>query len=196
MARGYLDAEQKKRSFVENPSWAEAEPGQRRRFYKTGDLVRYNPDGTVSFISRKDTQIKFHGRRNETGEIEYHLASHDLLRQSMVTLPAAGIYAQRLTAIVVLKTSKASSCGGVGELKLVTGIAKETSILELAKVKKFLSCRVPSYMLTQFWVVVEDIPLMISGKMNRVLAKKFVESLTGGKPRGDGRRREYNPGRC
>lgn len=33
-------------------------------------------------------------------------------------------------------------------------------------------------MLPQVWVVVEDIPLMTSGKMNRVLAKKFIESLT------------------
>jgi amino acid adenylation domain-containing protein len=177
LARGYLDDEQTKLSFVENPSWAEAESGQRRRFYKTGDLVRYNTDGTVSFIGRKDTQIKLHGRRIEMGEIEYHLSSHYLLRQSMVTLPAAGIYCQRLVAIVVLKTSKASKdC--VGELKPVTGIAKEISTSELAKIKNFLSSRVPSYMLPRFWVVVEDIPLMTSGKMNRVLAKRFVESLT------------------
>lgn len=176
LARGYLDAEQTKLSFVENPSWAEAEPGQRRRFYKTGDLVRYNPDGTVSFIGRKDTQIKLHGRRIEMGEIEYHLSSHDLLRQSMVILPATGIYRQRLLAIVVLKTSKASK-DSVGELKPVTGIAKETATSELAKLKSYLSTRIPSYMLPQFWVVVEEIPLMISGKMNRVLAKKFVETL-------------------
>jgi amino acid adenylation domain-containing protein len=177
LARGYLDAQQTTLSFIENPSWAEVESGQRRRFYKTGDLVRYDTDGTMRFIGRKDTQVKFHGRRIEMGEIEYHLSSHDLLRQSMVTLPAYGIYSQRLVAIVVLKTSKPSKYGA-GELKPVTGISKETSTSEVAKVKDFLSLRLPSYMLPQFWVAVEEIPLMISGKMNRVLAKRFVESLT------------------
>ncbi|EEP77448.1 predicted protein [Uncinocarpus reesii 1704] len=173
---GYLDGEQTKRSFVENPSWAKVEPGQRRRFYKTGDLVKYNSDGTVGFIGRKDTQVKFHGRRVETGEIEYHLACHDSLRQSVVILPSAGVYSKRLVAVVVLKTNQMSQ-ESASELKVVTGIAKEKSASEVAKVKKFLSSRVPHYMVPQFWIVVEQIPLMISGKMNRVLARRFLESL-------------------
>lgn len=177
LARGYLDDHQTELSFVENPSWARVESGQRRRFYKTGDLVRYDANGTVRFIGRKDTQVKFHGRRIEMGEIEYHLSSYNLLRQSMVTLPASGIYSQRLVAIVVLKTSKPAKYG-MGELRPITSISKETSISELAKVKDFLSLRVPSYMLPQFWVAVEEIPLMVSGKMNRVLSKRFLESLT------------------
>jgi amino acid adenylation domain-containing protein len=182
VARGYLDAEQTKRSFIENPSWAEAEPGQRRRFYKTGDLVRYKSDGTVSFLGRKDTQIKLHGRRIEMGEIEYHLSSHDLLRQSMVTLPAAGIYHGKLVAIVVPKTSKAPY-STAGKLKLVTGVAKQRSTAEATKIKDCLSSKIPSYMLPQHWIAVEEIPLMISGKMNRVLAKKFVESIIGESPK-------------
>ena len=176
LARGYLDIEQTNRSFVDNPSWAEAEPAQQRRFYKTGDLAKYNADGTVSFMGRKDTQIKLHGRRIEMGEIEYHLASHNLPRQSMVILPTTGIYRQRLVAVVVLKTNKASTTNA-GELKRVTGLAKETSTSELEKVKNFLSSRVPSYMVPQYWVIVEDIPLMISGKMDRVRARRFVESI-------------------
>lgn len=177
MARGYVNAEQTKEAFVENPSWAEVDSGQRRRFYKTGDLVKYNPDGSVSFIGRKDTQVKFHGRRIEMGEIEYHLASHDSLKQSVMILPSNGVYSQKLVAVVVLKKHKASS-GPATELRAVTGSSKEESMLEVAKIKEFLSSRVPYYMLPQFWVVVEDIPLMISGKMNRVLTKKFVEELT------------------
>jgi amino acid adenylation domain-containing protein len=178
LARGYLDAQQTELSFVENPSWAEVGPGQRRRFYKTGDLVRCDADGTVRFVGRKDTQIKFHGRRIELGEIEYHLSSHDLLRQSMVTLPSKGVYSRHLVAIVVLKSSSKPSGSGVGQLKLITGISKEKAASEIAKVKDFLSVKVPSYMLPQYWVAVEEIPSMISGKMNRVMAKSFVESLT------------------
>jgi amino acid adenylation domain-containing protein len=177
MARGYLDAEQTLGSFVENPSWAMGESRTRRRFYKTGDLVRYNPDGTVSFMGRKDTQVKVHGRRIELGEIEYQLASHDALRQSMVILPSTGVFASRLVAVMVVKSISASQ-ETTHELKAVTGHAKEQSVAEVAKIKAFLAPRVPHYMLPQFWVVVEAIPLMISGKMNRVLVKRFVESQT------------------
>ncbi|RYP63079.1 hypothetical protein DL770_009467 [Monosporascus sp. CRB-9-2] len=172
LARGYLNAHQTQASFIENPIWAEAVPGQRRRFYKTGDLARYNMDGTVSFIGRKDTQVKFHGRRIEMGEIEYHLSTHPLLRQSVVTLPTAGIYSKRLVAVLVLKTGKPPT-ETASVLKAVRGHASE-----VAQIKGYLSPRLPFYMLPQSWVVVEDIPLMISGKMNRVSVKKFVESLT------------------
>ncbi|KAE8148645.1 hypothetical protein BDV25DRAFT_141604 [Aspergillus avenaceus] len=176
MARGYTDAEQTQKCFIENPRWAPLEPGQRRRYYKTGDLARYNPDGTVSFLGRKDTQVKFHGRRIELGEIEYHLASHNNLRQSMTIVPSVGVYAQKLVAIVVMNTSSAP-LGTTVQLQTVEGSAREDALVQIEKIKHSLSSKVPHYMIPQFWIVVEDIPLMISGKMNRVLARKFVESM-------------------
>ncbi|KAL8831680.1 MAG: hypothetical protein Q9191_000725 [Dirinaria sp. TL-2023a] len=176
VARGYLDAEQTKQSFIENPSWAEIQTGQRRRFYKTGDLVRYKSDGSVSFIGRKDTQVKFRGRRIEIGEIEFHLSSHNLLRQSMVMLPATGVHHGKLVAILVLKTSKESS-SGKGEMKMATDVTKQPASAEVMKIKDFMVSRIPSYMVPQHWIIVENIPLMISGKLDRTRAKKFVESL-------------------
>lgn len=181
LARGYLNDEQTKQSFVENPKWAESSfSSERRRFYKTGDLVRYNADGTLSFVGRKDTQIKLHGRRIEIGEIEHHLASHPLVRQSVVMLPSAGVHTKRLVAIVVVPTTigtnNVNKVGKEGDASI--SMAKEPRSSELAKIKDFLSTKLPSYMLPQAWVVVQEIPLLISGKMNRVLVKKFIESLT------------------
>ncbi|EER26815.1 peptide synthetase, putative [Coccidioides posadasii C735 delta SOWgp] len=180
LARGYLNPEQTRQSFVENPSWAVSSSSERRRFYKTGDLVRFNADGTLSFIGRKDTQIKLHGRRIEIGEIEHHLASHSLVQQSMVMFPSAGVHAKRLVAIVVVVNSTSANTvnkgGKEGEASIV--MAKDPCTSELAKIKEFISSKLPSYMLPQAWVVVQDIPTLISGKMNRVLVKKFVESLT------------------
>ncbi|KFY76366.1 hypothetical protein V499_03977 [Pseudogymnoascus sp. VKM F-103] len=75
LAHGYLNDQEKTTAvFIENPEWAEHFGlGRRRRFYKTGDLVRYNPDGTLNFMGRKDTQVKLRGQRLELGEIEHHL---------------------------------------------------------------------------------------------------------------------------
>ncbi|KAJ5498185.1 HC-toxin synthetase [Penicillium expansum] len=69
VARGYLhDAEKTSQAFVSNPIWA---PLSGSRFYRTGDLVQYNEDGTIRFVGRKDTQVKVRGQRVELGEIEH-----------------------------------------------------------------------------------------------------------------------------
>jgi len=75
VARGYLNDEVKTaKAFIENPAWASviavAHPGfTTTRMYKSGDLVRYNTDGSISYIGRKDTQIKINGQRVELGEV-------------------------------------------------------------------------------------------------------------------------------
>ncbi|KAM6482886.1 hypothetical protein HDV62DRAFT_379989 [Trichoderma sp. SZMC 28011] len=55
------------------------------RFYKTGDLGIYNPDGTIHYSGRKDTQVKIRGLRVELGEIEHHIRnSLDTIQQIVV----------------------------------------------------------------------------------------------------------------
>ena len=72
LARKYLhDEEKTAKSFILNPSWANG--GGKRRFYKTGDLCRYNSDGSLTYLGRLDSQIKLNGQRIELGEIEHHL---------------------------------------------------------------------------------------------------------------------------
>lgn len=78
LVREYLnDPERTSAAFIENPRWfTEARPETKSRFYKTGDLVRYNVDGTIQFIGRKDSQVKVRGQRIELGEIEHVLRRH------------------------------------------------------------------------------------------------------------------------
>ena len=79
LARGYLDDDaQTSAAFIENPAWMP----YRSRLYKTGDLVRYESDGSVTFVGRRDTQVKLRGQRFELGEVEQQL------RQSLLPLEA------------------------------------------------------------------------------------------------------------
>ncbi len=68
VGRGYLNDEEKTAAvFIEDPTWllqgGAGHPGRRGRLYKTGDLVRYNEDGSLVFVGRKDAQVKIRGQR-------------------------------------------------------------------------------------------------------------------------------------
>lgn len=107
LARRYLNEPEKTaQAFIVNPTWANVGHSENpRRFYKTGDLVRYNNDGSFNFIGRKDSQVKIHGQRLELGEIEYHLLSDTTVENAMVVLPKRGPGRQALVSIVTLRKS-------------------------------------------------------------------------------------------
>ncbi|UKZ76547.1 NRPS [Trichoderma virens FT-333] len=75
IARGYINNEEKtNESFLNDLEWLPNVPaGDKHRVYKTGDLARFNSDGTIEFFGRQDTQVKIRGQRLELGEIEYNI---------------------------------------------------------------------------------------------------------------------------
>src|SRR5262249_8192757 len=58
--------------------------GSSERVYRSGDLVRYLPDGQLEFLGRLDQQVKIRGFRVELGEIEATLLRHEALREAVV----------------------------------------------------------------------------------------------------------------
>ncbi|GKZ39840.1 putative NRPS-like protein biosynthetic cluster [Aspergillus brasiliensis] len=86
-------------SLVENPEWllkgSPSHPGRRGRLYKTGDVVQYNEDGSLTFMGRKDNQVKICGQRVELGDIEYHV---------LASLPTKAI--QVVAEVVVLESDR------------------------------------------------------------------------------------------
>ncbi|MEW6495759.1 MAG: amino acid adenylation domain-containing protein, partial [Cyanobacteriota bacterium] len=81
------------------------------RLYKTGDLVRYRPDGNIEFLGRLDEQVKIRGYRIELGEIESVLSQHPAVLQTVVTTREDIPGEKRLVAYVVLSA-------GYDELKV------------------------------------------------------------------------------
>ncbi|HEX2254148.1 MAG TPA: amino acid adenylation domain-containing protein [Thermoanaerobaculia bacterium] len=81
LARGYWrDEERTRASFVEHPRTGE-------RLYRTGDVGRFLPDGSIEFLGREDHQVKIQGHRIELGEIEAVLEQHPAVRTAVVTAP-------------------------------------------------------------------------------------------------------------
>ena len=85
LARGYLNnpvLTQEK--FIFHP-FVEGE-----RLYRTGDVGRWLPDGTIDFLGRKDDQVKIRGYRIELGEIEHALQSNETIDSAVVMCRTLG----------------------------------------------------------------------------------------------------------
>ena len=121
LSRGYLGRpDLTAERFVPNPFTAE--PGA--RLYRTGDRVRFLPDGRLEFLGRLDRQIKVRGIRVEPGEIEAVLRESPLVRDALVVLREDQPGDQRLVAYAVpRRRAAASSAAGRPRHELSNGMA-------------------------------------------------------------------------
>lgn len=178
LSRGYLQEPKKTADvFIERPAWLRNVRGN-SRLYKTGDLVRYNPvDGTISFVGRKDLQVKLHGQRLELGEIEHHMSAHSLVGNAAVTLPKAGFFKGKLVATISLKSLAAATASDM-DLELIDSLSKATAGRQLADVRSHLENQVPGYMVPSVWTVVYGIPLTTSLKINKRKITAWLENMS------------------
>lgn len=142
VARGYvgrsgLTAAQ----FVANPFGA---PGS--RMYATGDRARYRADGNVEYRGRADQQLKIRGFRIEPGEVEAAILRHAAL----------------CDAIVVAREDH-------GEKRLVSYIVAAPGAIapDSVTLRAFLKESLPEYMVPSVFVLLEELPLTASGKVDR-----------------------------
>ncbi|GKU05482.1 unnamed protein product, partial [Fusarium langsethiae] len=188
LSRGYLnDSAKTSQLFIEDPAWMHHFVDDNRqqpvRLYKTGDLVRYQSDGTLTFIGRKDNQVKLHGQRMELGEIEACLESDSCLRNAMVALPKSGIFRGRLVAVVSFKNRDSHNPGLVSsQFSPISESAMEVARLNVRDLQHILSENLPPYMMPSLWLVVEAIPLLLSGKLDRVSTQTWLAEMSAEMP--------------
>ncbi|KAL4862973.1 hypothetical protein BDV12DRAFT_34759 [Aspergillus spectabilis] len=183
VARGYLnEAEKTQSAFIQDPAWMpQTFPREYRRIYKTGDLARFNSDGSLSFVARKDTQAKVRGQRVELAEIEVHLSESPEIQHAMVAVPAAGPYKGRLACILSLQEFARRGDGGSRNssgVALIEGSSDSSRAAEIASViENRLAEKLPPYMVPAVWIPLKKIPLNLSGKIDRKLLKGWLEDL-------------------
>jgi amino acid adenylation domain-containing protein len=143
IARGYLNRpELTAERFLTDPFSTEANA----RMYKTGDLGRWLPDGTVEYLGRNDFQVKIRGFRIELGEIEAKLDACAGVRESAVMAREDAPGDKRLVAYLV---------------------AEEGAALNMAELRAALATELPEYMLPSAFVLLESLPLNANGKVDR-----------------------------
>lgn len=179
LARGYLgDSEKTVAAFVDTPAWLEGlAAGQRRRLYKTGDLVRYRADGTMVYVGRKDLQLKVRGQRVELGEIEHHLSAHPAVALALVTCPQSGIYSKSLVGVIQLRPTYLPPPPTSTKISVVSQSHLEAVDFDPSDLSTYLTKNLPSYMVPNFWIVVEEIPLSVSAKVDRKAVGAWLLAL-------------------
>ncbi|NIM12224.1 MAG: amino acid adenylation domain-containing protein, partial [Candidatus Aminicenantes bacterium] len=131
-----------------------APPGRRRqKIYKTGDLGRWLSDGSIEFLGRIDRQVNIRGFRIELEEIERQLQTHEDIHETAVTAIGASSICAYFTA------------------------GKEKNPKEL---RRFLSLKLPDYMIPAYFVQLDQLPLTPRGKIDtRTLPEPGKQRFTG-----------------
>jgi acyl-coenzyme A synthetase/AMP-(fatty) acid ligase/acyl carrier protein len=114
--------------------------------YKSGDLVRYLPDGNLEYVGRADHQVKIRGYRIELGEIETVLNQHPAVQEALVIVHEVEAGYKRLAAY------------------LVPVEGQEPSGQDL---RGFLKQNLPDYMIPSVFILLETLPLTPNGKLDR-----------------------------
>ena len=143
IARGYLNrSDLTADRFIPDPFSGESGA----RLYRTGDLVRLHEGGLLEYVGRLDFQVKVRGYRIELGEIETRLREHEQVEDAVVVVHGRTSAEKRLVAYVTLRAD---------------------AVLKSNELQRFLKERLPDYMVPSLFMILEEMPLTPSGKIDR-----------------------------
>lgn len=151
MARGYLG---QKALTEERFVWRETEHG-RRRFYRTGDIVRRLPDGQLEYVGREDKQVKVLGNRIELGEIEERLTMHPAVVNAAVVVARWLAEEHRLVAYYVAEPNQQQNNSDLLQWCLQA---------------------LPAYMVPTTYVQMPELPMTANGKLDRSALQELAAS--------------------
>jgi surfactin family lipopeptide synthetase C len=170
LARGYFDrADLTAERFVPDPFGGR--PGS--RLYRTGDQVRWLPDGNIEFRGRLDQQVKVRGFRIELGEVENCLRGHPAVADAVVVARGAGAEEKRLAAYWCRSGVEDATAGDL---------------------RRYMTERLPEYMVPAIVTEMRAFPLTPNGKVDRAAlpapeAERDEAATAGGPPRDEIERR-------
>jgi len=142
VSRGYLNKPSlSAEKFIPDPF--SGKPGG--RLYRTGDLVRFLPDGNIEFLGRDDLQVKIRGYRIELGEIESTICNFPGVNKAVVTVHNID----------------------PGDIRLVAYVEAIKVFSSVESIRDFLNNHLPKYMVPNFIIILDELPMLSNGKVNR-----------------------------
>jgi len=155
LAQGYLNQpELTAERFIPNPFATEEDKSKGyTRLYKTGDLVRWLPDGNIEYIGRDDFQVKIRGFRIELGEIESAISKFKGIKQVSVQAKDKQTEIGTNKYLVAYYT--------------VESIKNKPKVVDKEDIRVYLSKTLPDYMVPSAFVELKNFPLTANGKLDR-----------------------------
>ena len=154
LSRGYLNRDDlTANKYISNP----INPSE--RLYRTGDKVRWLPNGDLEFLGRLDHQVKLRGFRIELGEIESTLVLHNKISD----------------AVVVVQEDQEN------EKSLCAYIVNNSRITD-AEIREYLSTKLPDYMIPWYFKRLEKMPITTHGKVDRKALPPISTNIDRGAP--------------
>nr|QWC64747.1 XyaB [Xylariaceae sp.] len=180
VARGYYAEPAKtEAAFIKLPSFVPGQGVNPPRVYCTGDLAKYNTDGTISFIGRQDNQVKIRGQRFELGEVEEVLLNHQRNCQVVATThQAPDSFNKDLVAIITFGSGSEqfrNSHDSESELREIS--LDEDGRRQLEDIQNHAKASFPPYMIPTVWFVVASLPLTTSMKIDRKKIKTWLDKV-------------------
>jgi non-ribosomal peptide synthetase component F/acyl carrier protein len=164
--------------YFQHPDWTVekfiADPwGNSNRLYKTGDLGRFCADGNIEYVGRVDNQINVHGFRVEVGEIKRILDSNKNISANITLSKTREDGSKYFVAYIMFNKIR-------GQYKKVQSVVSQSGIeihtLSGKNIGKLiediiasLEAEIPSYMIPNYFVVVDRMPLVPNGKVDRLV---------------------------
>ncbi|CAG8327518.1 unnamed protein product [Penicillium salamii] len=179
VAREYLnDSAKSEAVFLSKPpAWLASfgpTPGG-SRFYKTGDLARYGPEGDLLFEGRKDTQVKLRGQRIELSEIEYRL--HQAVSDQVAVAVELGCPKDSKAPLLAAFISWDKGLDPQ-DVKALTSDARQQFKDLVSKTKAIIEQSLPPYMIPSLFIPVQALPLTTSGKLDRKSLRYFCSQYS------------------
>lgn len=146
VAVGYVNLPEKTADrFVRHPAAPRNGDG---RLYRTGDLARIAPDGEIIYLGRADDEVKIRGHRVDLGEIESVALEHEGVESAVAALTGPEDGADEKLAIYLVPADAAEAVDVVG-------------------LHGLLRSRLPEYMVPGYLEILDRLPMMPSGKVDR-----------------------------
>ncbi|KAK9763415.1 hypothetical protein K7432_009916 [Basidiobolus ranarum] len=174
LARGYLNrADLTEKAFVKSP-FAEGE-----RLYKSGDLARFHPDGSINILGRKDNQIKLNGLRIELDEVEHSLYQYEEISRASVRLLEVNNNSKKKQRALVAFLTFNNMTAENGPIAVIDDDHHAEIVTKIAHLRELIGKKLPQYMIPTIWVPLTRIPINTSGKTDLKTLERIYQ---GSKP--------------
>lgn len=177
VSRGYLgDKDRTDKYFASQPAWKRrihehyGHHHSNKPTFRTGDLVRYNLDGSLQLAGRRDHQVKVNGQRLELSAVEHHISACPQVSKAgfshvvVVAVKGGNSGSTKLVAFLGLDTSRETFTPS----QLLPEQLEDNDGLR-SGLQEYLNNDLPAYMIPSNFVLLQNMPLTTSNKLDRLL---------------------------